>query len=705
MTSRHIHTNRGYAMNTLIIDNYDSFTYNLYQLICELKLGEVFVRLNDKVTLSELKSLSIDAIIISPGPGNPHNSDDIGRCEEIILNSGLPIFGVCLGMQCLISSSGGEIREADEPVHGQVDDILHDGSPLFDAIPSSFKAMRYHSLIATNVPDQWQICARNPAGIVMAVCHRQRPWWGVQFHPESVASEFGARLMQNFYHLAAKTSSARIGNTQYKRGETASAAPPPSNIDTQRWNLHSRLCDWVDPESAFLALYRNSSNSFWLDSSMVQDGLSRYSIMGDNQGSNAFLASFQLRQQQWTITSNNVKQVIHNSAFAWIRQFLSQQRLNNPHPELPFQGGLLGWLGYELKAECGASIQHFSKWPDAVLFFPQRFIVFDHLKQSVMLLSLLPQDQHDNQATSWFDEVTAVFNRLDKNKAQDEPASFDAGELSNDFYQALRQDYVTNVESARHFIKQGLAYELCLTRRVDIPCTSSGIDLYRRLRRHNPAPYASYIRVDNLEVLSSSPEQFLKIDPSGAISSKPIKGTIARASDPQQDLNNLIKLQNNIKDRAENLMIVDLLRNDLGRVCQTGSINVSKLLQVESYATVHQLVSQICGIKKPQLDMVDCIQAAFPGGSMTGAPKLRSMALLEQLENDWRGVYSGCTGYLSLNHSCDLSINIRDIVLAQGQAHIGSGGAVVWLSDANDEFDEMCLKAQALVEVIAKSPP
>jgi len=686
-------------MNILLIDNYDSFTYNLYQLLCELNLGNVAVKLNDQVTLTDLKNDSIDVIIISPGPGNPHNPNDIGNCENIILHSGLPILGVCLGMQCLISSSGGKIREADEPVHGQVDDITHDGSELFDGIPTTFKAMRYHSLIAAELTQAWRICATNPQGIVMAVRHSEKPWWGVQFHPESVASQFGARLLKNFLLLCAKFGHKKTSKTP-REFAVNNSTTGISTASKRRWKLLHRLGNWVDPETLFAAMYQHSSFCFWLDSSMLQEGLSRYSIMGDSVGEHAFRCSYSLSQQQWTLWKNNSQSIINQSAFAWIKQFLSEQQLDAALSDLPFKAGLVGWLGYELKIECDAENSYQSKWPDAAWIFPDRYILFDHEKHLVYLVRLLEHDQSDDQANEWFEHTLHTMNNL--STAPDLPivAISSTNKSLQEIYPSIQKEYTTKVEAARQFIKQGLSYELCLTRRIEVPCSQSGIELYRRLRRRNPAPYASFIRWENLEVLSSSPEQFLKIDASGNVSSKPIKGTIARDANPDRDLANLLHLQNNTKDRAENLMIVDLLRNDLGKVCRTGSVHVAKLLVVESYATVHQLVSQICGVKSPELHMVDCIQAAFPGGSMTGAPKLRSISLLEQLENDFRGIYSGCSGYLSLDNSCDLSINIRHIVLENGVASIGSGGAVVWLSDADDEYQEMCLKAQALLDVL-----
>jgi len=694
-------------MNTLIIDNYDSFTYNLYQLICELELGEVIVRYNDQVSPDDIRKHEIDAIIISPGPGNPYEKSDIGFCEEMILHSGVPVFGVCLGMQCLVHISGGEIVQAEEPVHGQIDDIYHDGDALFQSIPSAFKAMRYHSLIASVVPQQWRLSAHNSKNIVMAVSHKEKPWWGVQFHPESIGSEYGKEILSNFYRLA-KTWNAtqrraqQIPKLKHRR---ISAADKPQQArataeNLTHWKLLRHDSEWVEPEMVFTAFYLSSENCFWLDSSLPQQGLSRFSIMGDDQGEHAFHAYYNLQQGSWSVQQGQHRQSVKEDAFTWLKQQMRKHHLVNPQAELPFQGGLVGWLGYELKAECGANTQHYSPWPDAAWVFPVRFMVFDHLLKKVHLLHLLHENDNNDKANSWLQESAAALMRLNPSLTTDEFVKPTQGRATQHEEPGLHQDYVEKVERARQYIKQGLSYELCLTHRWQTSYSGRGIDLYRQLRRHNPAPYASFIRLGQLELLSSSPEQFLKIESDGRISSKPIKGTIARGVDAKSDAENLIRLKTNIKDRAENLMIVDLLRNDLGKVCQTGSVNVSQLLHVESYATVHQLISQITASKKPAFDIVDCIQAAFPGGSMTGAPKIRSMSLLEQLEDSFRGIYSGCTGYLSLHNSCDLSINIRCIVLDQNQAYIGSGGAVVWLSQAEAEYQEMCLKARALFEAI-----
>jgi para-aminobenzoate synthetase len=298
-----------------------------------------------------------------------------------------------------------------------------------------------------------------------------------------------------------------------------------------------------------------------------------------------------------------------------------------------------------------------------------------------------------------------------------------------------RNQYIANISKSLAEIKQGETYEVCLTTQIQAsipfkPSKSPSIlDTYMHLRKRNPAPYAALLQFNSdLAVLSSSPERFLRCDGSGWIEMKPIKGTIARPSEEdykgegkegeweREDRRRREMLQTNEKDRAENLMIVDLIRNDLNQIASAHTVSVPSLMHIESYATVHQLVTTVKAHLHPTLSTIDAIKAAFPPGSMTGAPKLRTVKILEELEGVGmgRGVYSGCLGFISLRGETDMNVVIRTAVLRKERKNttndgggeneeevlhvdVGAGGAVVYMSDPVAEFDEMVLKAQSVL--------
>lgn len=263
-----------------------------------------------------------------------------------------------------------------------------------------------------------------------------------------------------------------------------------------------------------------------------------------------------------------------------------------------------------------------------------------------------------------------------------------------------RETYLKHFETVQQWLRDGDSYEACYTYQISGTSEADPLETYLRLRATNPAPYAAYVRLGERSLLSSSPERFITVAGNGEVEAKPIKGTAPRHADPVADEAARAALETDRKIRSENLMIADLLRNDLGQVCDTGTVHVPKLMAAESYATVHQLVTTVRGRLRADRGAVDCVEALFPGGSMTGAPKKRTVELLDELEPEERGVYSGSLGFFGFDGAADQSIVIRTIVWEGDRVRIGVGGALIVLSDGEEEFQETRLKARALLRVL-----
>src|SRR5919198_2316675 len=259
----------GAAMRTLLIDNYDSFTFNLFHLLGEVNGDEPAVVRNDELPWEELAALPVDNIVISPGPGRPEHDRDVGVSLEVLRRAELPVLGVCLGHQALAHVAGGVIDHAPEVMHGRLSEIHHDGQGLFAGIPQGFAAVRYHSLAVGAVPATLRVTAWTRDDVVMALEHRSRPLWGVQFHPESISTEHGAALLRNFRDLT------------HARGRRSPRAARPAGRPAAGPRVHHRtLATWCDPEAVFVALYGDREHAVWLDSPGAEAGLPRLSVMG-----------------------------------------------------------------------------------------------------------------------------------------------------------------------------------------------------------------------------------------------------------------------------------------------------------------------------------------------------------------------------------------------------------------------------------------
>ncbi|WP_460698272.1 aminodeoxychorismate synthase component I [Nocardia thraciensis] len=697
-------------MRTLLIDNYDSFTYNLYQLIAEVNGVEPVVVRNDETDVPALEHF--DSIVVSPGPGRPDVPRDFGISRQLIEDADLPLLGVCLGHQGIVLAAGGAITTAPTPRHGYPDRIGHNGGGLFAGLPREFTAVRYHSLCAAQpLPEALEITATAPDGVVMGVRHRDRPQWGVQFHPESISSEHGAAIMRNFARLtreytirhgSGSSITSDFAGHQRRAAERPRAVPPPERSEGELTVLHAVVERAVDTEAAFLRLYEGSEHAFWLDSAHVEPGLDRFSYLGDASGPLAEVVRYRVGDGQVRVEARTGRHTAPGTVLDYLARRLRRRRLRIPDVPFDFTGGYVGYLGYEVKADCGAAPGHRAATPDAQWIFADRLIVVDHVAERTHLLTLTdPENRAAGQ--DWLDRTRAVVASL---PGWTKPEPLDLPTDERGVAAGLtrgRRRYLADIAEIGTQLRAGETYEVNLTDTVVVGADSDGLTVYRTLRRSNPAPYSAFLRLGDVEIACSSPERFLKVNRTRMVESKPIKGTAPRGSTPAADENLRRALELDPKARAENLMIVDLLRNDLGRVCEIGSVHVPKLMAAESYTTMHQLVSTVRGRLRPEIDVIDCVRACFPGGSMTGAPKLRTMEIIDALETEARGVYSGAIGFLGLGGTADLNIVIRTAVRHGGRWQTGAGGAIVLDSDAEEEYHEMVLKAAASLRAVTEA--
>ena len=374
----------------------------------------------------------------------------------------------------------------------------------------------------------------------------------------------------------------------------------------------------------------------------------------------------------------------------------------------PFQGGIAGYVGYDW----GAALERVRRpasaeprIPDAGLALYDWAIAWDHLEKRAWIISTgIAKDGEGRQKTAdeqararseWVSERLAAPAQTIAALRRPPPSS---AALESNF---TRRDYEAGVARIRDYIAAGDVYQVNLAQRFRTPFSSAPLDLYRRLRARSPAPFGAYLACGDLAVASISPERFLRLDGATRVAeARPIKGTRPRGATPAEDAALAEALTASEKDRAENVMIVDLLRNDLGKVCRPGSVRVPELFALESHPTVHHLVSTVTGVLADGADAFDLLRAGFPGGSITGAPKIRAMQIIAELERAPRGVYCGAIGYVSVTGAMDMNIPIRTVVLQGGVASFHAGAGIVWDSEPAAEYDETLAKARAMIDAL-----
>ncbi len=362
-------------------------------------------------------------------------------------------------------------------------------------------------------------------------------------------------------------------------------------------------------------------------------------------------------------------------------------------PGIPFPGGVIGYLGYELgRAWQGLGPGHESELPVAAFGRYDWALIVDHRLRRTQLVG----SAGALSAGRWDDLCTRLRTAAQRQGTDDSAPGSEGTVIEATLEWTAYREAFSRIQ---HFLREGDVYQVNLTRRFSASSAESPWPLYRRLRRLSPAPYGAYLDLGDFQILSNSPEQFLHLQERQVLT-RPIKGTRPRSSDPVTDRELAQALLASDKDRAENLMIVDLLRNDLGRVCKPGSIEVPALFEVESFATVHHLVSTIRGELAPGQDAVDLLQACFPGGSITGAPKRRAMEVIDELEPVSREVYCGSLFRLGYDGTLDSNIAIRTLLHRDRQLYYWAGGGIVADSAAEEEFREGLDKAAAFFRLL-----
>lgn len=802
----------------LYLDAYDSFSSNIVSQIEQCLDAEVTSIFIDDPTFSGADASkhsgfidylrNFDGVVAGPGPGWANDDNDVGLMKKLwdLQDVDLvPVLGVCLGFQSLALAFGATIERLNEPRHGLVAEILHNGKSIFEGV-DELSATQYHSLQA-NIghliqtkravrypgelwaptekcpmlePLAWDFDNRKNGAVLMAVQHVSKPFYGVQFHPESICTNAeGTQIFQNWWASAQtwnlkRSLSRSVGLSRVVSDQKIAKNHQESEaVDVARLIAHGdgKSLQDLPPEIVHCSTTGSGrltvadvcevfdiprNEAIILESGLQADllplkvGTGRYSIIG------LIIPRETLRLHYYSTTHVlellDGDDVVHwrstvSDPWSYLRTIMAHLKPSQTPSGptfAPFWGGLMGYATYEAGLETiNVAPRATGQSPDICFAYITRSIVFDHQLKKVYVQSIRGQDdQH------WINHaVEQIYEAAGRKSAQSTPshtpmAKADPFETDADFnaYVSSCQLHETDgvryreaVAKCQDFIADGHSYELCLTSQNVIHAHNPHFEtadnnelswkLYQRLSKRNPAPFSAYLRLHNIHVLSSSPERYISWDRNQTAQCRPIKGTVQKAGGTTRE--EAMSILSSSKERAENLMIVDLVRHQLHRVYGSGNVNVSQLMEVEEYETLWQLVSVIDAVpasaKKARTpddweDAVDYVSGkkveedssmlgfdafvqSLPPGSMTGAPKKRSCEILDEIEGQKpRGLYSGVLGYLDVGGAGDFSVVIRTAVkVDSGDSNaqeedvwtIGAGGAVTSQSTPEAEHEEM----------------
>ncbi len=441
-----------------------------------------------------------------------------------------------------------------------------------------------------------------------------------------------------------------------------------------------------EPDSADLfSVFADEPWAVWLDSCRDKQSMGRYDIFSSRP-----VSTLVTRDEVTTITDQDGITESKQDPLDLLHERL--EALKFKELDLPFSGGALGYFSYDLGGRFEAlpyTTENDEDLPLMAVGLYNWAIIIDHqLKISSLVI------QGDNESTEELEREL-----LEQIKVHSSPRSFFALEAVQ--HDVEKQEYAACFKRVKEYILAGDCYQINYAQRFTVQCQGSLFAAYERLRQANAAPYAAYLKLPFVTILSSSPELFISAENKQA-TSKPIKGTVPRVDDNSLNTANIQRLENSEKDRAENVMIVDLLRNDFSKNCELHSVQVPHIFAIESYARVHHLVSTVSGTLEAGRTSIDLIRGAFPGGSITGAPKIRAMEIIDELEQYRRGVYCGSIGYINANGDAQLNIAIRTLTYQNGKIRFWAGGGIVHDSTMDGEYQESLDKASAIVSMLSE---
>ncbi len=440
---------------------------------------------------------------------------------------------------------------------------------------------------------------------------------------------------------------------------------------------------YFNDSAELFSAYANKAWAVFLDSGFPGSNQGRYDIIAADP-----VCTLVTHGEITEITRNGTAIKSTENPFDLVKQQLSSFPSFQPD-DLPFNGGAIGYFAYDLARRlevlpvCAEDAEHIAEMAVGIYEWA---VIVDHHQQKSYLVGHC-------EAQKWQDLIRQ-FSRLPVK--QDDQAFKVVGGIRSNMDKA---SYVHAFNRIKHYLKEGDCYQVNLAQRFVADCEGDPWTAYQTLRKLNAAPFSCYLNLPEVQVLSSSPERFLKLA-DDVVETKPIKGTRPRKPDYAEDQQQIKNLVASNKDRAENLMIVDLLRNDISKTCKSGSVKVPMLFDVESYATVHHLVSTVTGILADNRHALDLLKSCFPGGSITGAPKIRAMEIIEELEPNRRGVYCGAIGYIGFNGNMDTNIAIRTLVHSENTIRFWAGGGIVNDSVAEEEYQESFDKAAAMLDLL-----